>query len=224
MPATSNPLGSALFGATRQAVLRLFFSHPDERFYQRQVIRTVGLGSGTVQRELDLLAKTGILTRSVGGHQIYYQANSESPIFGELRGLIRKTFGVGDVLRAALDSIAPKISVAFVYGSVARGSEKSGSDIDLIIIGDNLSLDTVVPVLSDAQTELAREVNPSIYSMDEFRRKLTEGNHFLTSVAKEPKLFLIGNEHEFERLVEKRVAQRAQNKPGRDCGPARRRR
>src|SRR6202163_1281694 len=112
-----------LFGATRQAVLSLFFSHPDQRYYQRQVIRTIGLGSGAVQRDLQHLTSAGVLTRTVEGRQTYYQANPKSPVFSELRSLIRKTFGVAEVLRISLEKLAPQITVAFVYGSVARGSE-----------------------------------------------------------------------------------------------------
>src|SRR5215217_856653 len=113
-----DPIGSALFGTTKQAVLRLFFMHPDERFYQRQVIRLLAMGSGAVQRELEQLAAAGILLRTVEGIQTYYQVNRTCAVFEELRGLIRKTFGVVEILRAGLSTIADRIYMAFVYGSV----------------------------------------------------------------------------------------------------------
>lgn len=206
----------SLFGATRQAVLGLFFTHPDERFYQRQVIRLVGLGSGAVQRDLEHLTSMGILTREVEGRQTYFRANQNSPIYSELHSLVRKTFGVADVLRTALSPLAPQIRVAFVYGSIARGGERVGSDIDLMVVGDQPSLDPVVSALMDTQKELGREVNPSVYSTDEFCRKLSEKNHFLTSVLKGQKLFIIGNDRELERLEKERLAKRPSDKPARN--------
>jgi len=205
-------LGSALFGATRQAVLTLLFGHPGERFYQRQVIQSIGLGSGTVQRELEQLGNAGILNRTVEGRQTYFQVNRQCPIFDELRGIVRKTFGISQVLREVLWKFGGRIEIAFVFGSIATGTESSASDIDLLIVGD-VEMMEIVSATANAQRELGREINPSIYPLPEFRRKLGEGHHFLTRVVESPKMFLIGDERQLKSLAEKRVAQRAQNKP-----------
>src|SRR5258708_1224246 len=123
--APDGPLGNALFGATRQAVLALLFGHPDKRFYQRHIIQPLSLGSGAVQRELERLARAGILTRTLEGRQTYFQANRDCQIFNELRGLVRKTFGVSQVLTDALAQLRSRIQVAFIFGSVATGAENS---------------------------------------------------------------------------------------------------
>jgi len=217
-------LAAALFGTTRQAVLRNFFSHPGERFYQRQVIRLVGLGSGTVQRELEQLTSVGILSRTVEGRQTYYSVSRECPVYLELHGLIRKTFGVAQVLKEALRSNTRQIRVAFVYGSIAEGSESASSDVDVMVVGDNLSFREVVTVLQDAQRELCREVNPTVYSVDEFSRKIARGQHFISTVLKGPKTFLIGDDGELGRLAKERVGPGAQSRPARNRRPVRRRR
>ena len=217
-------VGAALFGATRQAVLRVLFGHSDQRFYQRQIIRSLGLGSGAVQRELDQLVCAGILTRTVEGRQTYFQANRECPVFEELHGLIRKTFGVAQVLRDGLVPLEKRVRLAFIYGSIAAGSETAASDIDVMVVGDEISLQDVVSALTNAQRELGREVNPSVYRTEEFCRKLAGGHHFLSSVAAGSKIFLIGDENELGRLAQIRTAQGAQDKSARDRRPLRRRR
>ena len=220
----SKSLAAALFGATRQAVLRNLFSHPDERFYLRRIIQLVGLGSGTVQRELEQLTGAGILNRVVEGRQTYYGVNHNCPVYNELRGLIRKTLGVAQVLKEALSSMASKIHIAFVYGSTAEGSESASSDIDVMVVGDNLSFREVVASLQDAQQELHREVNPTVYSVDEFSRKIAAGQHFVSTVVEGPKIFLIGDDGELGRLAKERVGPGPQSKPAGNRRPVRRRR
>jgi predicted nucleotidyltransferase len=193
-------LATSLFGKTRKAILALFYSNPDESFYLRQVVRFSGLGMGVVNRELLSLAEAGILNRESKGQEIYYTANKDCPIFEELRGLAVKTFGVGDVLRAALAPLAERIKAAFIYGSFADGTQNHSSDIDVMVIG-NVKFTEVAVALHDAQEELRREVNPTVYSLKEFREKVAEKHHFLTSVLKSEKIFLIGNEHELGRLA-----------------------
>lgn len=209
----SNSVGAALFGETRQAVLRTLFGNSGKRFYLRQIIRSVGLGSGTVQRELAGLTGAGIVTRTIEGVQNYYQANRECPVFDELRGLIRKTFGVADILQAALQPLGESVRLAFLYGSVAGGTETAASDIDILIVGDHIALDDVVPAFAGSQRELGREINPSVYRTEEFCRRLAEGQHFLSSVIAGPKIFLIGDDGELSRLAGVRVAQGAQDEP-----------
>lgn len=222
-PSASDPIAAGLFGATRQAVLRLLFGHVDQRFYQRQIVREVGLGYGAVQRELERLTRSGILIRTVEGHQSYFQANPDCPVFDELRGLIRKTFGVAGVLRAGLEPVADRIRIAFIYGSIATGGETAESDVDVMVIGDDITLGDVAAGLSDAQRTLRREVNPSVYRTDEFSRKLAVGHHFVTSVAAGPKVFLVGDEREFARLADIGMAEAAPAKSAGNRRSARRR-
>ena len=216
-------IGSALFGATRQAVLRLLFGHADRRFYQRQIIGSLRLGSGTVQRELGRLTGAGILTRSVEGRQTYFQANRECPVFEELHGLIRKTFGIAEALQAGLAALAAEVQLAFIYGSMATGRETRDSDVDIMVVGKRVSMHEVVSALAEAQRDLGREVNPSVYRTEEFCRKLAQGQHFLSSVVTGPKVFLIGDENELARLAQIRMAQGAQDEPAGNRRPARRR-
>ena len=221
---SKSPLGETLFGQTRQRILALLFGRPDERLYQRRIIQAVGLGSGAVQRDLERLSRSGILTRSVDGRQIYFQANRQCPIFADLHSIVRKTFGAAQAIKEALEIIADRIRVAFVFGSVAAGTETSASDVDVMVVGDNLSLTDVVPAISEAQHEIGREINPSVYLTEEFCRKLAEGQHFVSRVVAGRKIFLIGDERELTGLAQIRVAQGAQNKPAGNRRPVRRRR
>jgi len=222
VPEMGATIGAALFSATRQAVLRLLFGHAGERFYQRQIIRIVGLGSGAVQRDLEQLTRAGILARTVEGRQTYYQANRGCPVFAELHGLVRKTFGVAQVLKDGLAALDGKIQFAFIYGSVVTGGETAASDVDIMVIGERISLQDVVSALTEAQRELRREVNPSVYRTEEFCRKLAGGHHFLSSVVAGPKIFLIGDEGELTRLAQVRMAQGAQDEPAGNRRPPRR--
>ncbi len=218
----TSPLGETLFGQTRQRILALLFGRPDERFYQRRVIQAVGLGSGTVQRDLERLSRSGVLTRTVEGRQVCFRANRRCPVFEELRGIVRKTFGAAQVLKEALAPIADRIRIAFIFGSVAAGTETSNSDVDVMIVGNDLSLTDIVSAIAEAQRELGREINPSVYPIEEFCRKLAEGQHFVSSVVAGEKIFLVGDERELIRLAQIRVAEGAQAKPGRNRRPVRR--
>jgi len=199
---------SALFGGTRRAILALLFGHPGEAYYLRQIARVARVGLGATQREVKRLTSAGIIRRTVRGHQVYFQANEASPVFSDLKSLVVKTVGAADVLRSALAPLANKIEAAFIYGSIAKGNESPGSDVDLIVIG-GVDFDEVVSALGPAQETLSREVNPTVYPRSEFRSKLRAGHHFLTSVMREPKLFLIGDDRELARLGSKRMAARA---------------
>ncbi len=191
--------GEVLFGVARRRILALLFGHSDEAYHLRQVVRETGLSPGGVHRELGQLSEAGIVTRRQQGRQVYFQANSASPIFSELKSLIVKTAGVTDVLREALAPIAADIDVAFVYGSVARGEERRASDVDLLVVGQ-ASFAALSQALAPAQRRLGREVNPAVYTPGEFRQKLADGHHFLRSVTGREKLFLFGNEHDLRRL------------------------
>jgi len=191
-------VATALLGKVRGAVLALVFSHPDEAYYLRQVVRETGLGHGAVQRELALLLKLGLLTRARRGREVFYQANQASPVFPELRGLIIKTAGLAEVLREALAGVNG-VALAFIFGSMAKGTFDSRSDIDLLIVGD-ASFSDISGALRTAENRLNREVTPTVYAPDEFGQKTAEGHPFLTRVLSEPKIMLVGNEDDLERM------------------------
>jgi predicted nucleotidyltransferase len=209
---TSSNLSAALFGQTRRAILALLYGHPDEAYYLRQLARSGGLGLGGVQREVRRLAEAGILRRTVRGHQVYYQANPDCPVFAELKGLMVKTAGAVDVLREALAPLGGRIKVAFIYGSVARLQQRNASDVDLMVVGA-VSFGEVVGALSAAQELIHREISPTVYSPAEFRSKLKARHHFLSSVLRNEKVFVIGDAHELARLGPIRVADRAPEQP-----------
>lgn len=188
-----NSVSTALFGKVRCAVLALLFSRADESFYLRQMERIIGSSHGAIYRELGNLVDAGLVVRTSHGKQVYYQANTSSPVFAELRGLVVKTAGVADVLRSALAPLAESISVAFVYGSFARGEERASSDVDVMVVGD-ASFGEVVSALSGAQDQLNREINPSVFTLAEFERRIENREHFTTSVMRAPRIVLVGEE------------------------------
>lgn len=191
----TNNVSASLFGKVRSAILAVLFRHTDQAFHLRQVIRVAGVGYGAGQRELAALVKNGLAVRSRQGNLVLYQANLESPIFPEIRDLMVKTAGLADVLKAAFAPIADRITAAFIYGSFAKGSESSASDVDVMLIGD-ISMREVVSALRPAHDELHREINPSLYSTADFRNRVVHADHFITSLLREPKIMLIGDEHD----------------------------
>ena len=188
-------LSVALFGKGRRAVLGLLFSRPDETFYLREIVRWAEAGQGAIQRELRRLVEAGIVQRTRSGKQVYFQADRRCPIFAELCGIVLKTVGVGDVLRAALAPLAKRIKLAFIYGSIARGESGRGSDVDLCVVGE-VTFAEVVAALGPAQETLGREVNPTVYPPAEFKQKLAERHPFVSNIASGPKIVLIGDEGE----------------------------
>lgn len=204
-----------LFGSRLRAkILGWLFSHPDERFYVRQLESLLAEDSTNLSRELQRLTRLGILLQRTEGRQKFSSANPSCPLFTELRGLALKTSGVAGVLRDALTPLAKTIDVAFIYGSLARGEETSESDVDLMVVG-RATFGDVVAATKASQKKIGREINPSVYPSSEFRMKFREGHHLLNSILKAPKVFLIGDERELGSLAEKRVAQKAQNQPAR---------
>lgn len=201
----ADDLSRTLFGAARRGVLALLYGHADEEFYLRQVVRLTGVGVGPVQREVRALAAAGIIRRRVHGRQVYFRANADCSIFAELRSIVTKTVGVGDALRAALRPLKGRIRVAFVYGSVARGTETGRSDIDLMVIG-RVSFEDISDAVNPAQERLSREVNVTVYSVREFREKTKAGHHFISEVLKGDKTFLIGNQDELSQVASVRLA------------------
>ena len=204
-----------LFGQIRGRILALLYGWHDKAFYVRQIARHIHASAGSVRRELEKLAAVDLIIRTSIGNQVFYRANQANPVFAEMRGLVNKTVGIFNVLRSALEKISEQITIAFVYGSVARQTETAASDVDLLIVG-SVVLNDVLACLPQAETTLGRTVNPTVYSVAEFTRKLKEGNHFLNAVVKGPKIFLIGNEDELRkmagvRMVEAGAQQRKRN-------------
>ena len=187
-------LADTLFSATQQRVMGCLFGQPDRSFYATELIAAAGGGSGTVQRELARLEASGLVESSRIGNQKHYQANRQSPIFAELRAIVLKTFGVADILRAALAPLADKLDVAFIYGSVAKGSDTANSDIDVMLVGDGITYPDVMDALAGCEKQLGRAVNPTIYGRKELQRKRSAGNAFLDRVLKQPRIVLMGTD------------------------------
>jgi len=189
-------LADALFSGTQQRVLGLLFGQPERSFYATELINLAGVGSGAVQRELARLAQSGLVTLKAVGNQKHYQANPASPVYAELCGLVRKTVGLAEPLRVALAPLAEQIKAAFVYGSIAKKEDTSSSDIDLMLVSDTLTFADVVLALQTVTELLGREVNPNIYTAQDFAKRLREGGSFVTRVMAQPKVWLIGGEHD----------------------------
>lgn len=190
----------ALFTKTQQRVLSLLFGQPQRSFYANELIGLAQSGSGTVQRELARLEAARLVTVHRIGNQKHYQANPDTPIFEELRSIVMKTFGVSDVLRTALAPLWPLIEVAFIYGSLAKGTEHAGSDIDLMVIGSLPSNAQLLEALLPAQGQLGRAVNPALYTAAEFMQRVRDGKSFMLRVLEQPKILVKGSEHDISRL------------------------
>ena len=189
-----------LFGSYRKRVLSLLLLQPEASYYVRELARLTGTNAGTLHKELSRLAEAGLLLREQHGNQVLYQANRACPIFPELASLFRKTTGLVDVLADALHPLAGQVELAFVFGSLARSEETTGSDVDLMLIG-NASFGEVVKTLYPAQQTLQREINPAIYTQAELSKRLQAGEPFLREVLAKPKLFVIGTEHDLGKLA-----------------------
>ena len=185
-------VADALFTKTQQRVLSLLFGKPDKSFYTNEIVRHANMGRGTITRELEKMVSSGLLTVSRAGNQQHYQANSSCPIYIELLGIVRKTFGIADVLKQALLQIDGKLELAFVYGSVAKGTETYGSDIDLMLIGSELNYNEVIELLMPAEESLQREINPTLFTAEEFQVRLKDGQSFLQRVMDQPKIMIKG--------------------------------
>jgi predicted nucleotidyltransferase len=191
----SSGLADALFSKVQQRVLAVLFGNPSRSFYATEIIRLAGSGSGAVQRELARLQSSGLVTVHQVGKQKHYQANARSPLFEELRTLSLKTFALTDVLRDALEPVSGEILGAFVYGSIAKGTDTAASDIDVLVISDSLAYAELFTVLEKASSQLGRKVAPTIYSTKELRHRTQKGNAFLARILAQPKMWLIGDEH-----------------------------
>lgn len=187
-------IADALFTKSRQRVLAVLFGNPGRTFYANEIIKLAGAGTGAVQRELTSLATSGLVAVTRVGNQKHFQANVESPVFDALRDLVLKTSGLGDVLRSALATFGTEIDAAFVYGSVAKHSDRRGSDIDLLVISDSIAYAQLFTALESATIRLGRTVNPTLYSGDEFSRRCRDRNAFIVRVLAQPKLWIVGGD------------------------------
>lgn len=187
-------LGAALFGKTQRRVLGLLFGNPDRSYFLNEIVRLAESGIGAVHRELAALEAAGLVTATRSGKQRHYQANRQSPIFEELRGIVVKTFGVADALRREVAAFAPRIRAAFVYGSIAKGTDTAGSDVDLMVISEKLSYPELFSAATRAEEQLGRKVNPTVMTPRELQRKLDARNAFAKRVLEQPKIFIIGSE------------------------------
>jgi predicted nucleotidyltransferase len=192
--AKSTSLADALFSTVQQRVLAYLFGQPERSFFATELIRLAGGGSGAVQRELARLVASGLVTVTRIGVQKHYQANPASPLFSELCSIARKTVGLGEPLKEALAPLAKRIKAAFVYGSVAKGSDTAASDIDMMVVSDTLTYADLFAALEQAGRQLGRSVNPTVYSRQEFVKRRKQGNAFVTRVMAQPKVWLIGGE------------------------------
>lgn len=167
-------LSSALFSRVQQRVLALIFGHPDRSFYASQIIRNVRSGVGAVERELSKLERSGLVSVERIGNQKHYRANQAAPIFEELRGLVEKTVGVAEPIKKSLAPYAHAIKSAFVYGSIARGADTAHSDIDLIVIGDDLNYSDLYTAAQNVESRLRRKMHPLFLSPDDWQRKISD--------------------------------------------------
>jgi predicted nucleotidyltransferase len=190
----------ALFPKVRQGVLAVTLARPERWWYLSELAGLLHTRPSSLQRELSRLVEVGLLQQRREGTRIYFRAERRSPIFRELRGIFEKTAGVVATLRESLRPHEEKISLAFVYGSLARAREHAGSDIDLMIIG-RAGLSDLTPALRAAEKRLLREVNVTNYSVEEFRSQVRQGEHFLSNVLQKPKHFIKGSQIELEAIT-----------------------
>jgi predicted nucleotidyltransferase len=187
-------MADALFSQTQQRVLGLLFGQPDRRFGTVELIKLAGSGSGAVQRELERLSTSGLVVSTVSGRQRWYQANRASPVFDDLYGLVEKMTGIPEVVRGALSAIESKISYAILYGSVAKHLDNAASDIDVLVVSDEVHLEELYETLQAAEARLGRRVSPTLYTSAEYRKRRKAKHPFLAKVMAGKKLILIGSE------------------------------
>ncbi len=201
LPEMGTPLGTsrtgladALFTPVQQRVLGLLFGQPERRFQSAELIRLAHGGTGAVHRQLERLADSGLVTVTRTGNQKHYQARGDSPVFGELHGLVVKTVGLVEPIRRALAPLASRVRVAFVFGSVAKKTETVVSDVDLLVLSESLSHANLFEALQTAETVLARPVNPTVVTPAEWRLRRAEPDSFVSRIVTQPRIFVIGSD------------------------------
>lgn len=189
-------IGDALFTKAQQKVLTLLFGQPEKSFYLNEVVRYAAMGKGVISRELAKLTAAGLLVVSKQGNQNHYQANASAAIFADLKQIVLKTFGLVGLLQAGLEPLMPSLEQAFVYGSVAKGEDHAGSDVDVMLVGHNLSYSDVMQMLAPIESQLQRSINPTLYSSQEFAKRLAAGQNFLTQVMAQARIDLLNKPQE----------------------------
>lgn len=193
-------LDTLFSSGTRVGLLTILLLEPQGKFYLRELAARSGLPVGNVRRELSALVAAGIVTKDVRGKQAYYSINERCPVIPELRSMFAKTTGPAGIIKSSLESLSDHIRMAFIYGSVAKGRLTEDSDVDLMIVGE-ISFKEAVNALRQAQDQLGREINPTVYPVKEFAGKVRNKDRFITSVLNEPKVYIIGDEDELRRLA-----------------------
>jgi len=193
-----------LFGTYRRQILSLLLLHPEQSFYVREIGRLTGVPAGSLHREVSQLTEAGLLARSAVGNQVRYQADRSCPIYSELAGIFRKTAGLADVLREALSPLGKAVRIAFVFGSVAQGKERSTSDVDVMVVG-SAKFERVVGALAPAGERLRRDINPVVMAPEEFRAKLKARDRFVSRIMREPKIVLTGDVGELGQPAQDRA-------------------
>jgi predicted nucleotidyltransferase len=197
---TNTSIADALFSKTQQRVLALLYGHVERSFYLKEIIDWVDAGRGTVQREVEKLTSAGILTKRAIGNQQHYQANPSCQVYDELCGIVRKTFGLADVIGEALLPFDKQVAYTFIYGSIAKGEETASSDVDLFVVSESVAYSELMGVLTEAAEELGRTINPSIYSRQDIKKKISEGNAFLSRVMEQPKIWVKGSDDDIREF------------------------
>ena len=213
-------LANLLFGSYRKDTLALLLLHPETSLHVREIARLTGKVPGTLLRELNALADAGLLLRKPLGNQVHFQANPASPIYEDLRNILKKTSGIAEVLCEALEPLESKIRLAFVYGSIARGDERAGSDVDVMVIG-SAKLSEVVSAFAHAEQVLRRQISPNLYPPKEFSTKVAAGDPFLQRVMADKKIFLIGEDDDLRKLGPHREAETSRRRQARSRSAAR---
>jgi len=188
-------IADALFARTRMRVLSLLLGQPDRAFGTSEMIGLVRAGSGAVQRELDRFALAGLVTATTVGRQKLFQANRASPVFAELSAIVEKTAGVAEVLRRALETLGPRLRLGILYGSVAKNLDRATSDVDVLLVGDGLTLEDAYSALEPAEKTLGRKINPTVYTSEEFERRRAGRKPFLMKVLAGKHVVLVGEAH-----------------------------
>ncbi len=188
----------ALFPKRRQEILAAMLMRPEKNWYISELAKHLDVTPSSLQRELQDLSRAGILSSERKGRLVYYQANVNSPVFSDLRGLLLKTGGLVEVLSEALKPLEKKLSLVFVYGSMASGQELNDSDVDLMVVGGARPADLALP-LRRAREILGREINPTVYTPAEFDLKRKTKGSFLAKVMDKPRLLVMGDRDELDR-------------------------
>ena len=204
----------ALFPKTRERVLAATMTQPEKWWFLSELAEYLGTSPSSLQRELSALVDTGILEQRRDGNRAYFRAQRRSPIYRELRSIFEKTAGIIPTIQTAVARFGDKILCSFVYGSVAREQEHATSDIDLMVIGI-IDLAELTPALRKAERALGRELNATVYSVDEFRDRVKKNDHFLTAVLKRPKQFVKGSERELDAITGKLKTSKNTRRPNR---------